>query len=114
MKRILVTIVGLLSINLSHAGEIKPAAPKERGVNEQITVQFLRDTWGYTFEMNGFYIGTAKVKLVPVTREAASTIRNLDKKLKYSCVLEDATLVNTEENESVVGGTFFVRDINCN
>src|SRR4051812_12416267 len=97
MKLTIASILSFMLTNLALAAEIKPSTPQEKGVNEKVAIQFLGDTWGYSYEMNGFYMGTAQVKLVPVTREAAQVLRGLNKKARYNCLLQDSTLV--EQNK---------------
>lgn len=95
MKTIVVTIMGIMFSVFAHA---------ERGVNEQVTIKYLNGAWGYTYEATGFIAGTVNIRFVPVTREAAQSIRALNKNSQYTCMLEDATFLSD---------VFFVRDISC-
>lgn len=103
MKKALLIVLSALVANTASAGEILNQA-REAGVNETLTIRYLGKTWGYTYEMTGFSMGTATVHLVPVTRESAAVLRTLNKKSQYSCLIQDST---------VVGDTYYVRDLNC-
>ena len=95
------------------AGEILPAAGKVKGINESVTIQNFGSNWGYTYEMTGFYMGTARVDVVPVTREAAAVLQSLNKKSRYNCVIEYSTYVSEDKGRESVGGIYYVLDINC-
>jgi hypothetical protein len=51
--------------------------------------------------------------VVPVTREAAKVLQNLDKKSRYNCVIQNSTFVAEKRDTQTIAGTYFVLDINC-
>ena len=114
MTKIFATLTITLTTCLAMAAEVIPPTPQQRGVNEKVTIQSLRTNWGFTKQMTGFYQGTARYDIVPVTREAALVLKSLNRQSQYNCVIENSTFVPQSRDQEIVGGTYFVLDINCN
>lgn len=112
MKTLLLALMIALPTCFAQAGRVASEGSGERGLNEPVMIQYLKSNWGYTYQLQGFYVGTATVTMVPVSREAALALRSLDKKSKYNCILQNSTYVPNDERMG--GGTYFVLDINCN
>ena len=94
------------------------------GKNDVVTIRHLsqvegeayedkRPTWGYTYQLTGFLVGTGIVMMVPVTREASQVLGALNKESVYECIIEEATFVPTIERNFVIGGTYYIIDLQC-
>jgi hypothetical protein len=112
MTKILTALAVTLSNCLAIAGPVQPVSPQVKGINEPVTIKGLGTNWGYTQPMNGFYTGTARFNLVPVTREAAKVLQSL-KEPSYNCVIQNSTFIPQMQGSEIVGGTYYVLDINC-
>jgi hypothetical protein len=113
MTKLLMAFLVTVTSCLAMAGEVRPAAPAQKGINEQVTIKYMRTNWAYTYRLGGFYVGEARVDVVPVTREAAKVLQDLNKTSTYNCVIENSTFVPQYQESEVVGGTYFVLDMNC-
>ncbi len=80
---------------------------KSLGINQKIEIQSFGRYWGQKLAEAPF---PPHRPLVPVTREAADVLQNLDLKRKYICTLQNSTLVDRGEYDE---GSYYVLDIQC-
>lgn len=80
---------------------------KSLGINQKMEIESFGRHWGQKLAETPYRIHRP---LVPVTREAADVLQNLDIKKKYMCTLINSTLVDRGEMDE---GVFYVLDIKC-
>ena len=113
MKLIIIKLtLAMLFSNTTSAKNTEP-----HGYEDSITVGYVQGHWGYTYQLQGFYVGIGTVALVPVSAQAFDVISKLDKESTYKCKLIKSTFVpkriKPEEDSPISGGTYYAIEVDC-